>query len=77
MRVRIDREQCQGAGMCALTAPTVFDQDAGDGLVLVLDPSPTGVAAEAAHEAAGLCPAGVITADASGGAPGQAASADG
>ncbi|MGH4028526.1 ferredoxin [Actinomycetota bacterium Odt1-20B] len=61
MRIRIDRENCCGAGMCALTAPTVFDQDAGDGLVLVLDPAPTGEAAEAACAAADLCPAGVIT----------------
>ncbi|MGZ4751071.1 MAG: ferredoxin [Oryzihumus sp.] len=40
MRVVIDRERCQGAGMCALTAPAVFDQSEEDGRVVVLDADP-------------------------------------
>ncbi|MGW7002152.1 ferredoxin [Streptomyces sp. NPDC054933] len=28
MELSIDRERCCGAGMCALTAPEVFEQDA-------------------------------------------------
>ncbi|WP_344355253.1 ferredoxin [Streptomyces gobitricini] len=48
--------------MCALTAPEVFDQDPGDGRVLLLDARPpAGPVTAAAHEAAGLCPAGAIT----------------
>ncbi len=31
MELRVDRERCLSAGMCALTAPDVFDQDAEDG----------------------------------------------
>ncbi|MER7620209.1 ferredoxin [Streptomyces sp. NPDC126503] len=38
--VRVDRERCVGSGMCALTAPTVFDQDDDEGLVLLLTPPP-------------------------------------
>ncbi|MFI5801741.1 ferredoxin [Streptomyces sp. NPDC051561] len=63
MEVRADRDRCLGAGMCALTAPEVFDQDTEDGLVLLLrtrltqaDPD-----AEAAREAAALCPSEAIS----------------
>ncbi|MFI5783574.1 ferredoxin [Nocardia sp. NPDC051570] len=57
MRVTADRTVCIGAGLCALTAPGVFDQD-DDGLVKVLDPD----AADepAAHEAIDICPSGAI-----------------
>ncbi len=59
--LRVDRDRCAGSGMCALTAPEVFDQDTGDGRVLLLDARPpAGPAATAAREAAGLCPAGAI-----------------
>ncbi|GAA1301649.1 ferredoxin [Saccharothrix xinjiangensis] len=60
MRVEVDQDRCVGAGMCALTDPDVFDQDEGDGTVLLLEPSPTGAHAEAAREAEHLCPAGAI-----------------
>lgn len=63
VEVRVDRELCIGAGMCTLTAPEVFDQDDEDGLVQLLrtrlprtDPD-----SEAAHDAAGLCPAEAIS----------------
>jgi ferredoxin len=46
--------------MCALTDPDVFDQDESDGTVVLLEPSPTGEHADAAREAAHLCPAGAI-----------------
>ncbi|MEU0664727.1 ferredoxin [Streptomyces lavendulocolor] len=63
MELRVDRDRCAGSGMCALTAPEVFDQDDEDGRVLLLDARPpAGPAATAAREAAGLCPAGAITA---------------
>ena len=39
MRVSADRNVCIGAGLCALTAPEVFDQD-DDGLVELLTPDP-------------------------------------
>ncbi len=55
MRVTADRTVCIGAGMCALTAPGVFDQDE-DGIVTVLEPHPDAEARTAAREAAALCP---------------------
>ncbi|MFF8831898.1 ferredoxin [Streptomyces sp. NPDC015131] len=61
VEIRVDRERCVGAGMCALTAPDVFDQDGEDGRVLVLDARPAGGRSAAARQAAGFCPAGVIT----------------
>jgi ferredoxin len=61
MRVVIDRERCQGAGMCALTAPAVFDQSEEDGRVVVLDHEPAPALEEAVTRAAQLCPNGVIS----------------
>lgn len=58
MRVTADRDVCIGAGMCALTAPEVFDQD-DDGIVTVLTPEP-GSHEKAAREAAMLCPSGAV-----------------
>ncbi|WP_369201463.1 ferredoxin [Streptomyces sp. PU-14G] len=57
-----DRDRCVGAGMCALTAPELFDQGDADGLVVLLDPEPAPAHHAAAHQAAGLCPAAAITA---------------
>ncbi|MEU9122438.1 ferredoxin [Streptomyces sp. NPDC048506] len=59
--ISIDRDRCVGAGMCALTAPEVFDQDDEDGLVLLRSAEPSPDRAAAARQAAGLCPARVIT----------------
>ncbi|GAA3387431.1 ferredoxin [Streptomyces roseoviridis] len=61
MDVRVDRGRCLGAGMCALTAPAVFDQDEDDGLVLVLDARPAADLRAAVRVAAGVCPAAAIT----------------
>nr|WP_026341140.1 ferredoxin [Actinomadura atramentaria] len=55
MEVSADRAVCVGAGMCALTAPDVFDQD-DDGLVTVLRPDPPAAARRAVRQAADLCP---------------------
>lgn len=57
----IDRDRCVGAGMCVLTAPGVFDQDDEDGRVLLRTAEPP-ADPTAARLAAGLCPAGAITA---------------
>ncbi|MFC9701219.1 ferredoxin [Streptomyces sp. NPDC056943] len=59
--VRIDRDRCLGAGMCALTAPQVFDQDEDEGLVVLLDARPPQEQLAAVRVAAGVCPASVIT----------------
>ncbi|GAA2688558.1 ferredoxin [Streptomyces lunalinharesii] len=60
MRVSADRTVCVGAGLCALTAPGVFDQD-DDGIVTVLTSDP--VADDdrsAARDAGHLCPSGAV-----------------
>ncbi|MET9451829.1 ferredoxin [Streptomyces cinerochromogenes] len=60
-RLHVDRERCIGAGMCALTAPGVFDQDDEDGRVLLLNPEPPAARRAAAQMAAGVCPSGAVT----------------
>lgn len=63
MRLSIDRERCCGSGMCVLTGPELFDQDA-DGLVVLLDATPaTAARQEAARQAVELCPCAAISAD--------------
>ncbi|OUD04125.1 ferredoxin [Streptomyces swartbergensis] len=63
MRLSADRDRCAGAGMCALTAPEVFDQDDEEGLVVLLHPVPLPGQWAAARMAVGLCPAGAIALD--------------
>ncbi|PXX71292.1 ferredoxin [Nocardia tenerifensis] len=58
MRITADRNVCIGAGLCALTAPEVFDQSDEDGLVHLLDPTAT---TPAAREAIQICPSGALT----------------
>jgi ferredoxin len=59
MRVTANREVCIGAGLCALTAPAVFDQG-DDGLVKVLQVKPAGDDGAAAREAGNVCPSGAV-----------------
>ncbi|GAA2338250.1 ferredoxin [Streptomyces violaceusniger] len=61
LRLRVDRERCIGAGMCALTAPEVFDQNPDDGRVLLPHAEPPTAHRAAARTAAGVCPSGAIT----------------
>jgi ferredoxin len=61
MKLDVDRERCIGAGMCALTAPEVFDQDTDDGTVILLDPQPPPHAVAKVRRAAHVCPSGAIT----------------
>ena len=60
MRVAVDVGRCRGAGLCALTAPDVFDQDEEDGTVVVLDDEPPPELYQAVRMAAQLCPNAVI-----------------
>jgi ferredoxin len=60
MRVNADRDRCCGAGMCAMTAPDVFDQRDDDGLVEVLCETPPPQSEAAVREAVSLCPSGAI-----------------
>ncbi|MFF8839321.1 ferredoxin [Streptomyces sp. NPDC015130] len=69
MEVHVDRDRCLGAGMCALTAPRVFDQDEEEGLVVLLDARPPEEQRAAVRVAAGVCPASVITLTGDGSSP--------
>lgn len=60
MRITADTNVCISAGMCALTAPEVFDQGDDDGLVRVLLPDPPEELRETAAEAVRLCPSGAL-----------------
>ena len=60
MRIVVDVERCRGAGLCALTAPKVFDQDEEDGTVVVLDDEPPRELHQVVSMAARLCPNSVI-----------------
>jgi ferredoxin len=60
MRVTADRDVCVGAGMCALTASGIFDQD-DEGLVTILVAEPDDEEGRAAaREAVQLCPSGAL-----------------
>ncbi|MYT29949.1 MULTISPECIES: ferredoxin [unclassified Streptomyces] len=62
MQIQADTERCFGAGMCALTAPDLFDQSDHDGTVVLLRAAVCGQeAAEAARAAVERCPSGALT----------------
>lgn len=60
MKVAVDRDLCIGSGMCALTAPDVFDQDTEEAVVVLRDPEPPPEQHEAVRAAVQRCPAAVI-----------------
>jgi len=60
MKVAVERDRCIGAGMCVLTAPNVFDQDADEAVVVLLDESPPDTDLPAVELAVDRCPAAVI-----------------
>jgi ferredoxin len=62
MKVTVDTSLCIGSGMCALTAPNVFDQNADEAVVVLRDPEPPPVEHEAVLAAVQRCPAAVIQA---------------
>lgn len=62
MRVTVDTERCVGAGMCALTAPSVFTQD-DDGFSEVLPGREDGGGDPLVREAVRACPVQAVTLD--------------
>lgn len=60
MRISVDETRCCGSGQCAALAPEVFDQRDDDGVVLLLDATPSTAAHDAVREAALACPAAAI-----------------
>jgi ferredoxin len=59
VRVGADRDTCIGAGMCVMTADTVFDQD-DTGIVLVLTERVPDGAQQRVRDAVNLCPSGAL-----------------
>ncbi|EHR49933.1 ferredoxin [Saccharomonospora marina XMU15] len=57
--IEADRDICIAAGVCAMTAPDVFDQD-DDGIVVLRTDNPGPDNAEAAREAVDSCPSGAL-----------------
>jgi ferredoxin len=62
MKVTVDTSLCIGSGMCAMTAPAVFDQDADEAVVVLRDPEPPADQRAAVLAAVQRCPAAVIQA---------------
>ena len=59
MQVAANRDVCIGAGLCALTAPAVFDQD-DEGLVVVLMSDVSAEQAVPVNQAVDRCPSGAL-----------------
>lgn len=60
LRVTVDMERCVGAGMCALTAPSVFTQD-DDGFSEVLPGREDGGGDPLVREAVRACPVRAVS----------------
>jgi ferredoxin len=62
VKVAVDASLCIGSGMCAMTAPAVFDQNEEEAVVILLDDSPPEIQREAVLLAVQRCPSAVIRA---------------
>jgi ferredoxin len=60
VRIQVDKDQCMGAGVCALTAPGVFTQD-DDGLSEVMPGRADGADESLVRQAVRTCPVRAIT----------------
>ncbi|MGW4210290.1 ferredoxin [Lentzea sp. NPDC004789] len=61
MKVTVDQDKCCGAGTCVLLAPDVFDQRDEDGIVVLLDETPSAEQHDIVREAASVCPGVAIS----------------
>jgi ferredoxin len=59
VKIQADRDVCISAGMCVITAETVFDQD-DDGIVVVLTEDVPEGEQQRVREAVNLCPSGAL-----------------
>lgn len=57
MKIVIDEAKCVAAGQCVAAAPDLFDQRDEDGIVVLLEKSPSEDRHEDARYAAAVCPA--------------------
>lgn len=57
MKLTVDQDKCVSSGQCVLNAGELFDQRDDDGVVLLLNDSPSADQSEDARKAAAACPA--------------------
>ncbi len=57
MKVVVDQNICASSGNCVMNSPELFDQRDEDGVVILLNASPSPEQAEGARRAAEACPA--------------------
>jgi ferredoxin len=60
MRITVDKRRCIGAGLCALTLPSIFEQDDDEGLVQLLDATGAGHTFDEVSTAEYECPSQAI-----------------
>lgn len=63
MKVKVNRDECIGAGQCVMTVPDVFDQDEDSGTVVLLQETPPAALRDGVEKAVRFCPARVIEVD--------------
>jgi ferredoxin len=61
MRVIVDVEKCIASGSCVIADSDVFDQREEDGIVILLNDSPSAEHRDSVMNAARVCPAMAIT----------------
>ena len=61
MRIRVDRDLCQGHATCASEAPAVFAVGKRDDQVTVLDEAPPESERDAVRRAVTYCPTGALS----------------
>lgn len=59
-QITVDYERCCGSGMCALSAPEVFDQQDDDGTVVLMMHFPPDGKESSVEAAVENCPCGAI-----------------
>ncbi|GFG51281.1 ferredoxin [Mycolicibacterium agri] len=57
MKVTVNQDKCVSSGQCVLNAAEVFDQRDDDGVVVLLNDSPSDEQASDVRNAAAACPA--------------------
>lgn len=62
MKIRIDRERCEGNSVCVALAPALFDLD-DNGFAVALDENPSGDVIPGVERAVSCCPREAIFLD--------------
>ena len=57
MKVSVDQDKCVSSGQCVLNASEIFDQRDDNGVVLLLNDSPSSEQTANVRNAAAACPA--------------------